>query len=246
MKKAIMFGIFSLLLLSLVGFVSAQNPAGCKNLYWFDNTNKSCSQKEFCGTYMYLGLETFSSKEQCERALNSSNSENNKSITKFIPWQKRNESECPLNCSCQGAVVSCKTDDGKIMTITAGNSGNVITIVVNKTEANTTLEIERESNNKTKIKALLSNGRKAEIKIMPDSASEKAIERLGKLNFTIQLKEVGKNNETRAAYEVTGEKQGKFLGLFKIIAKESTQIDAETGNIISVKKPWWAFLASGI
>ena len=41
----------------------------------------------------------------------------------------------------------------------------------------------------------LSNGRKAEIKIMPETASENAIERLGELNFTIELKEVGDDLE---------------------------------------------------
>jgi hypothetical protein len=91
----------------------------------------------------------------------------------------------------------------------------------------------------------LSNGRKAEIKIMPETASARAIERLGELNFTVELKEVGKGNETRAVYELTGNKQGKFLGIFKIMAKVRAQVDAETGDV-KVIKPWWSFLASGI
>ena len=92
----------------------------------------------------------------------------------------------------------------------------------------------------------LSNGRKAEIKIMPWTASERAIERLGQLNFTVQLKEVGKGDEAKAIYELSGEKQGRFLGLFKIKGEVKAEIDAETGEFIKVKKPWWAFLTSGI
>lgn len=88
----------------------------------------------------------------------------------------------------------------------------------------------------------LSNGRNAEIKIMPETASATAIERLGELNFTVQLKEVGND---KVAYELTGNKQGKFLGIFKIIAKVQAQVDAETGKV-KVIKPWWSFLASGI
>ena len=42
---------------------------GCKNLWWFDNEHKYCQQKEFCGVYMYLGLRTFGTKEECESAL---------------------------------------------------------------------------------------------------------------------------------------------------------------------------------
>ncbi|MDP2741223.1 MAG: hypothetical protein Q8O66_00855, partial [bacterium] len=42
----------------------------CKKLWWFDNQNKTCQQKEFCGAYMYLGLKTFSEPEECKRNLN--------------------------------------------------------------------------------------------------------------------------------------------------------------------------------
>lgn len=139
----------------------------CKNLYWFDSDNKGCEQKEFCGLYMYQGLQTFESKVQCEKAL-----------------------------------------------------------IENKTFT-------------------LSNGRKAEVKIMPETASTRAIERLGELNFTVQLKEVGKGDDAKVVYELTGNKEGKFLGIFKIIAKVQVQVDAESGNV-KVIKPWWAFLASGI
>lgn len=42
---------------------------GCSNLYWFDNTSKACGQKQFCGTYMYGGLQTFSTQGQCLSAV---------------------------------------------------------------------------------------------------------------------------------------------------------------------------------
>jgi hypothetical protein len=91
----------------------------------------------------------------------------------------------------------------------------------------------------------LSNGRKAEIKIMPETASEKAIARLGELGFTISLKEVGNNNESKPAYELTGQKEVKLLGFIKTKAKVSASVDAETGEVLSTEKPWWSFLASG-
>ena len=56
------------------------------------------------------------------------------------------------------------------------------------------------------------------------------------------LKEVGNDN---VVYELTGNKQGKFLGIFKIMGKVKAQVDAETGNV-RVIKPWWSFLASEI
>jgi len=97
----------------------------------------------------------------------------------------------------------------------------------------------------TGCRKTLGNGRQAEIKIMPETASARAIERLGELNFKVELKEVGKGNETKAAYELTGNKQGKFLGIFKIMAKVKAQVDAETGDV-KVIKPWWSFLTSGL
>jgi hypothetical protein len=66
---------------------------------------------------------------------------------------------------------------------------------------------------------------------------------LGQLNFTIQLKETGKGNETRLAYEVQAERHAKLLGIFSMKMQVKTEVDAENGEV-SVKKPWWAFLAS--
>jgi hypothetical protein len=92
----------------------------------------------------------------------------------------------------------------------------------------------------------LSNGRKAEIKYMPETASAKAIERLGELNFSVVLKEVGNGNETKAVYEVSAEKEGKIFGLFRAKGKVTALVNAETGDVEKVNKPWWAFLATGI
>jgi len=42
----------------------------CANLYWFDNTYQGCaSQKQFCGSYMYQGLQTFSTQLLCQTAI---------------------------------------------------------------------------------------------------------------------------------------------------------------------------------
>ena len=99
------------------------------------------------------------------------------------------------------------------------------------------------------LRAYLSNGRYAEVKVMPDRASEIALKRLRAKcemrNCTVELKEVGNNrtNKTRVAYEITTEKGSKFLLIFKNKMVVKAQVDAETGEIISTRKPWWAFLA---
>lgn len=43
----------------------------CSSLYWIDNTNKTCeSPKQFCGTFMYYGLQTFSNQQDCLNVVN--------------------------------------------------------------------------------------------------------------------------------------------------------------------------------
>jgi len=121
----------------------------------------------------------------------------------------------------------------------------------NGVEAETDLEVEEETdNNKTKLKVKLSNGRNAEIKVMPDTASEKALERLrlkvcsAENNCTIELKEVPVRNEKHLAYEVQAERHSRVLGLFKAKMKVRAEVNAETGEVIRIGKPWWAFLAT--
>jgi len=92
----------------------------------------------------------------------------------------------------------------------------------------------------------LSNGINAEVKIMPETASETAIKRLGNLGFNVTLTE-GKRKEGDmqtfiAVYKVYSEKEGKILGLFKTEYEVSAEVDAETGIVLSIKeKPWWVF-----
>ncbi len=128
---------------------------------------------------------------------------------------------------------------------------NMMQLKVGDASANTGMElVQEQTQGKTKIMAKLSNGLNAEVKIMPDTASERAIERL-KLKVCseenecqMELKEVGKGEQVKAAYEVKAQKQAKLFGLFTTKMQVQAQIDAETGEVIQVKKPWWAFLAS--
>ncbi len=126
--------------------------------------------------------------------------------------------------------------------------GNELKIQSGNVEAKTNMNITSEQiQNKTQLKVKLSNGINAEIKIMPNTASETALARLGakcENNCTIELKEVGNGNQTKVAYEIKTQKQAKVLGLFQAKMQVQAQVDAETGEVIQAKKPWWAFLAT--
>ncbi|MBI2057048.1 hypothetical protein HYT91_02220 [Candidatus Pacearchaeota archaeon] len=116
-------------------------------------------------------------------------------------------------------------------------------IVINEREIKSELKIlEKFEDEEVKLKAQLSNGNEQEIKIMPDRASEIALEKLKSKGFNIELKEVGEGDELRAVYIAKVDESGKLLGLFKVKLNSEAQIDSETGEIISSEKPWWNFL----
>jgi hypothetical protein len=47
----------------------AQEVTSCKTLWWIDSQHIVCRQKQFCGLYMYQGLQTFATKTECENAV---------------------------------------------------------------------------------------------------------------------------------------------------------------------------------
>ena len=109
---------------------------------------------------------------------------------------------------------------------------------------------QEQVQNRTKLKAMLSNGRNAEVKIMPNVASATALARLrlkncdGSRNCSIELKEVGNGEKVRLVYEAKARKTFKIWGFIKNREQVQTQIDAETGEVVATKRPWWAWMAS--
>ncbi|MBN2367678.1 hypothetical protein JXC34_01570 [Candidatus Woesearchaeota archaeon] len=144
------------------------------------------------------------------------------------------------------------TANGKQVQIQEQSSERV-QLKVGETSAETTMQMTQlQTQEGTKLSVKLSNGKDAEVKVMPDTASEKALERL-RLKVCsedngcqIELKEVGSGEGAKAAYEVQAQKQAKFLGIFGTKMQVRAQVDAESGEVLQVKKPWWSFLASEV
>lgn len=124
---------------------------------------------------------------------------------------------------------------------------NRLQLKVGNVSIQSSMEMNQEGE---KLQVRLSNGENAEVKVMPEVASDTALEKLrlkacsSENNCSIELKEVGKGDQVRAAYEIQAQKQSKVLGLFKAKMQVQVQVDSETGELIQSKKPWWAFLAS--
>ncbi len=130
-------------------------------------------------------------------------------------------------------------------------NGEEIRLRIQNHTTMTKLNITEELNDNNETILVIQRGNQTrEIKIMPDTASETALTRLRLKvcnetnNCTIELKDVGQRNETRHAYEIQVQRHYKLLGLFKAKAENRIQVDAENGEVIQTKKPWWSFLAS--
>ena len=128
-------------------------------------------------------------------------------------------------------------------------ANNQCRLEANGISANCAMNLTQEQfQNGTRLYASLSNGRNAEIKIMPSTASETALQRLRLKNCSencqIELKETGTGNQSRLTYEIKAQKQSKILGLFRAKMQVQAQVNAETGELIKITKPWWAFLAT--
>lgn len=142
------------------------------------------------------------------------------------------------------------TENGKKVELQE-QSNNRIQLKSGSATAQTSMQMTQEQTQTgTKLQVKLSNGKNAEVKIMPDTASEKAIERLQLKNCaieegcTIELKEVGSGEKAKAAYEIKTQKESKVFGLFKAKMQVQAQVDAENGEVIKANKPWWAVIAA--
>lgn len=263
----------------------------CNNLYWIDNTNKNCSQKEFCGAYMYYGLYTFDAKEECldflekeqedeeddneteeygeqEKRLGSScgtvtpgtqneccinkgykgwdeeefkfiGEENRDRIRERIKFGNENPTECPKECTCSGQTVKCSFENGtRVMTIYAGNSGNVI-VQVKNINASTNVTLYKEDG---KIYGTFRDNETKEIRL-PDEVMEKLKEKKGK---RLQLQNESIELTGDGYYKVEMKKRSRLFLIIPVKESVNAEIDAETGETIKVRNPWWGFLAKDI
>ena len=143
--------------------------------------------------------------------------------------------DCPANCTCEANVTRCRMmNQTRNMTIYAGNSGNMIiqTKGVN-VSTNATLY-----NSNGKFYGTFGNETR-EMNFLPDQVQERIRERLltQLQNETISLNENG-------TYQYQAQQKAKLFSVFSLNMNIEAQVDSETGEVLALKKPWWAFLAS--
>ena len=110
-------------------------------------------------------------------------------------------------------------------------------------EIRTKLKVEGSGSN---FSVVDSKGERHRIRVTPEKLRMLIKERLLAENITnFSIDEIKHKNIPRVVFKVNSEHPGRFLGIFKIAMKAETFVDPETGEVIDVSKPWWAFLIIG-
>jgi len=147
----------------------------------------------------------------------------------------RNQTECPDGCTCTGSTIKCELEGGgRIMTVTAGRSGNII-VQVKGVNASTNVTLYKSEG---KIYGEFDNETK-EVRVMPDMVKDKIRTRLAR-----ELEDEEIELDEEGVYRYRARKKVKVFGFIRAKARIRARINSETGEIIRLRKPWWAFLAS--
>ena len=144
-----------------------------------------------------------------------------------------NATECPDNCTCAGSTIKCWINGQREMTVVAGRSGNVI-VQVKGVNASTNVTLYKSEG---KLYGVFEGNETKRI-MTPEQVQEKIREKKQKRweEHNITLDEDG-------YYRVQSKKKARLFLLIPVREKVRTQIDAETGEIVRVRNPWWGFLA---
>ncbi len=77
--------------------------------------------------------------------------------------------------------------------------------------------------------------------VLPGTVSVKVDQKMTDMG----MQQVAVTSQTDTTYEVAAKKEVKLFGFWDVSAHVTATFNAQTGEIVSVKKPWWAFLAVG-
>jgi len=142
---------------------------------------------------------------------------------------------CPSGCTCTGSTVKCTLANGRIMTVYAGKSGNII-IQVKGENMTTNVTLYKSGD---KVYGVFKGNKTKEINMFQEQVRERIRERLNRQleNENITLNDDGE-------YEYEAEKPAKLFAFIPVTVMVRAEIDPETGEIIKISKnPWWFFLA---
>ena len=147
-----------------------------------------------------------------------------------------NSSECPENCTCAGSTIKCELNGERQMTVVAGNSGNII-IQVKGINASTNVTIYKSEG---KLYGVF-KGNQTRVILGPDQVREKIKKRM-----RARLEQENITLDDEGVYQVRAKKKARLFLIIPVREHIMSHVDAETGEIIKMRNPWWGFLARDI
>lgn len=148
------------------------------------------------------------------------------------------EGECPERCECDGATIKCSTENGREMTITAGESGKTI-VKINNAEMQTKAVLYQDEDGK--VYGVFKNNETRTIGVLPDEVVARIRARI---NASINEEEIELDEDGN--YQVEARKRARLFGIIPVSEKVRIEMDSETGEIIRTRTSWWAFLATDV
>jgi hypothetical protein len=146
--------------------------------------------------------------------------------------------ECPKECTCSGSTVKCTFENGtRIMTVYAGKSGNII-VQIKDANVSTSVTLYKEDG---KMYGTFKGNKTHEI-MFPDEV-------LGELqNRTrTRLYNASSMNLTdEGYYQIEGKKKSRLFWIISVKERMKAEVNAETGETVKIRNPWWGFLAKDI
>src|SRR3989344_5452660 len=147
--------------------------------------------------------------------------------------------ECPEECTCTGSVIKCELASGRIMSVYAGKSGNVI-IQIKGVNMSTNVTLYKNENGT--LEGIFRGNKTRIIKVLPDEVKEKIKERI---KAKLENEEISLDDD--GFYKIKAHKKARFLLIIPVRENIEGQADSETGNIIIIKKgSWCGFLARDV
>lgn len=143
--------------------------------------------------------------------------------------------ECPANCTCDGSATKCQLENGREMTIQAGNSGNII-IQSKNANCSTVVELYKSDG---KLYGTFANDEVKEIKMLPDQVQLKI-----RAKLSSELEDVEIELDENGNYQYTARQRVKLFNFINTRETVRAELGAETGEILRLRKSWWSFLTT--
>ncbi len=247
MKKVMVVFVLAFLLIGVLGFAHAD---GGENV----NVNAGANAEIHGGSANGSGSANISSNDSHEGDQNKSmNQEKEQSQ---VSSEDKNQSHVEDNNQTETETEThyhFKSQDGQeyeiqIKTKTKNGQETESSQELNFHGYNVSSDLKihfEDDGNESMLKVNLSDGEERAVKVLPDVASQRAIDVFNSKNVTVVLKQVGNGTNASVVYDARTNKTVAILGIFKANAEIQAQIDSETGNVLNVNKPWWYFLTFG-